>query len=373
MSVLVSTKKYTIKRLSAKTVILRILLSLFTLILIAVGGVLGAVLILEYGPSQKARDLFVVSVMETSAAKFLATTFMGQDKVDEILAANAIQSPSDNADMDLVVIGGKDPTVTDPSDNDPTGIKKPTIPGSHGQEIDPDGDGIDIVDVHGTSFKGKMMIIYDPTRVFLGVSGTFGRDRYGKNISDIIARYDNVVGAVNGGGWIDLDGRGKGGEPQGPVISEGKMLWGDMDDSWECCGVTREGKLYIGRTTVRKALEMGVKDAVTFGPVLVVNNEPTAASGFGSGLNPRTAIGQRADGAMLLLAIDGRNANSLGASYVDEQDVMLRFGAVNAYNLDGGSSTSMIYNGEHITENASLLGLREMPTAFLVKGREGSE
>lgn len=373
MSDLASTKKYTKKRLSVKRIILRIVLSLVTLIVIAVAGVLGAVLIFEYGPSAKARDLFVVSVMETSAAKFLATAFMGQERVDEILAANAIQSPADDADMDLVVIGGKDPSKPDTSDNDPAGTDKPMIPGSDGQEVDPDGDGIDIVDVRGTSFKGKMMIIYDPTRVFLGVSGTYGADEYGKNINDIIARYDNIVGAINGGGWVDTGGNGKGGEPKGPVISEGKLLWGGMDDWWECCGITKEGKLYIGTTTVRRALEMGVENAVTFGPVLVVNNEATEAHGTGSGLNPRTAIGQRADGAILLLSIDGRSADSLGASYVDEQDVMLRFGAVNAYNLDGGSSTSMIYNGEHITQNASLLGLREMPNAFLVKGREGEQ
>lgn len=373
MSVINPSKKYTEKRLSVKTVILRIVLSLVTLLVIAVGGILGAVLIFEYGPSQKARDLFVVSVMETSAAKFLATAFMGQEKVDEILAANAIQSPADNTNMDLVVIGGKDPSVTDPSDNDPTNTNKPTIPGSDGQEVDPDGDGIDIVDVRGTSFKGKMMIVYDPTRVFLGVSGAYGEGAYGKNINEIMARYDNIVGAVNGGGWMDANGNGRGGEPKGPVISEGKLLWGELDDSWECCGITKEGKLYVGRITMREALAMGVENAVRFGPSLVINNEPTTAFGSGSGLNPRTAIGQRADGAILLLAIDGRTASSLGASFVDEQDIMLRFGAVNAYNLDGGSSTSMIYKGEHITESASLLGLRRMPNAFLIRGKEGGE
>ena len=115
---------------------------------------------------------------------------------------------------------------------------------------------------------------------------------------------------------------------------------------------------------------MGVRDAVKFGPILLVNGEPVEALGDGSGLNPRTAIGQRADGAMLLLTIDGRQSNSIGASLADVRDVMLDFGAVNAANLDGGSSTSMIYNGEMINQNASLIGLRKMCTAILVKGGE---
>ena len=90
-------------------------------------------------------------------------------------------------------------------------------------------------------------------------------------------------------------------------------------------------------------------------------------AGTGGGLNPRTAIGQRADGAVLLLVIDGRQSHSLGATYKDCQQVMLDYGAVNAANLDGGSSTLMIYEGEHVNMCATLYGSRDMPTSFLVK------
>lgn len=355
-------------KIKVKTVVFRIFLVLFTLIFLAVGGLLCGVWILEFGPSEKARDLFVVSMMETSAAKFLATSFLGEEKVNEILEANSIKAVNEISDTSLVVInpnGNKNPSGSSSTDNPSN--EKPTIPGSNGQEVDPDGDGIDIVDVKGSTFKGKMMIVYDPTRVFVGVSGPFGENESGRGMMDIYKSYENTVAGVNGGGWYDPNGLGSGGQPLGIVISNGKVLWGTpMNTSWECCGITDEGKLIVGTFTVQEAVDMGITNALKYGPTLIVNNVPTESLGAGSGLNPRTAIGQRADGAMLLLALEGRRSDSMGASYVDVQDLMLKFGAVNAYNLDGGSSTTMIFNDEYIVQN----GYRYMCTTFLVRGRE---
>ena len=353
------------ERIKVKTVVFRILLVFFTLIFLLVGGLFCGVWIFEFGPSEKARDLFVVSMMETSAAKFLATSFLGEEKVNEILEANSLKAVSGISDSNLVVInpnGNKNPSG---SNDDPSG-QKPTIPGSDGQEIDPDGDGIDVVDVKGSTFKGKMMIVYDPTRVFVGVSGPFGPDESGRPITDIYHSYDNVVAGINGGGWYDPNGLGSGGQPLGIVISNGEVLWGTpMSSSWECCGITEEGKLIVGTFTVQEAVDMGIVNALKYGPTLIVDNVPTESLGAGSGLNPRTAIGQRADGAILLLAVEGRHSDSMGASYVDMQDVMLKFEAVNAYNLDGGNSTTMIYNDELIVKN----GFRNMCTTFLVRGQ----
>ncbi len=93
-------------------VVFRFFLVVFTFVFLSVGGLLGALMIVEFGPSEKARDLFVVSMMETSAAQFLATSFLGQEKVDEIMAANAMRNTDDITDTELVVIGsdnvGKD-------------------------------------------------------------------------------------------------------------------------------------------------------------------------------------------------------------------------------------------------------------------------
>ena len=111
---------------------------------------------------------------------------------------------------------------------------------------------------------------------------------------------------------------------------------------------------------------MGIRDAVSFGPALIVNGEAANYSGVGGGLNPRTAIGQRADGAVLLLCIEGRRSSSMGATMADLIDIMVQYGAVNAFNLDGGMSSSMYYNGEEIIDNANIRQDRAIPTAWVV-------
>ena len=88
----------------------------------------------------------------------------------------------------------------------------------------------------------------------------------------------------------------------------------------------------------------------------------------GWGVGPRTAIGQRKDGTVLFLVIDGRQPGySVGATLRDIQNIMYEEGAVIAANLDGGSSSTLYYNGKVINKPADLLGERMIPTAFVVK------
>lgn len=334
------------------TVILRILLALFTLLLIAAAALVGVVYVFEKGPSQAARNIFCISCMETSALKWVPNIFLSDEEVAEITAANSIVSSEELTDTTLVQIPEK---TDDPSSGD--------------ENIDPDGDGIDIFDIKGSTYVGKMMVVYDPSRVFVGTSGDFGLDKDGKEVTTMCKMYGAVAG-INAGGFIDQAGNYRGGMPLGVVISEGELLNADPDSAWDMVGITEENKLICGYMTVRTALSKGVRDAVYFGPSLIINGEPCEQLGSGSGLNPRAAIGQRADGAILLMVIDGRQANSLGASLVDVRGEMEKFGAVNAYNLDGGSSVTMVYNGETINQSALLLGFRNICTSILVRDKE---
>jgi len=119
--------------------------------------------------------------------------------------------------------------------------------------------------------------------------------------------------------------------------------------------------------TGAEAKERNLQWACSFGPALIINGEASTDSRItSSGVNPRTAIGQRADGAVLLLVVDGRQVTSLGATLEDLVTIMMEHGAVNAANLDGGSSSQMIYNDETLNINASVIGLRPLPTTFLV-------
>ena len=97
-----------------------------------------------------------------------------------------------------------------------------------------------------------------------------------------------------------------------------------------------------------------------------------------SGYNPRTAIGQRADGVVIFVCIDGRQTSSLGGTYKDLINIMYEYGAVNACNMDGGSSSVMLYRdtqgliGEagqvQMINNYSLLQSqpRRMPNFWMV-------
>ena len=131
-------------------------------------------------------------------------------------------------------------------------------------------------------------------------------------------------------------------------------------------GFDADNQLIVGTLTGQECLDRGIRDAVAFGPAFIVNGEPMDVAGSGGGLNPRTVLGQRADGAVLMLVIDGRQASSIGATYKDCIDVMLEYGAINAGNLDGGSSSMLVYEGEVQNVCASLYGSRPMPTAFVV-------
>ena len=225
---------------------------------------------------------------------------------------------------------------------------------------------IEVIDIEKDTYRGKMMIVRDPSRVMVGTSGEYGKSCKGKKVSKIAESY-GAIAATNAGGFRDAGGVGTGGEPDGLVISEGRLKWGSLGTTYGIIGIDNNNVLVVGDMTAQAALDRGVRDAVSFGPVLVVNGEAVEVNGSGSGLNPRTAIGQREDGSILLVVIDGRQVNSLGASYSDVIELMLEYGAVNAANLDGGSSSLMYYNGEYINSCASMYGPRDLPTTIIVK------
>ena len=307
------------------------------------GFVFGGSAMIISGPPQPVRDLFVITVMETSAAKFLATTYLSDQEIDAIIQANSVQTVNEVTDVTMVEVPD---TKTEP---------------------EKDEEPIQVEEVVGPTFKGKMMIVRDPSRVYLATSGTFGAGASGKRVEEMIER-DGAVGGVNAGGFVDEGGVGNGGQPLGLVISQGEYLAGGRQTATAMAGFDGDNRLVVGNLTGQQALDMGLRDAVSFGPVLIVNGKRAEVEGTDGGVNPRTAIGQRADGTVLLLVIDGRQPHSIGATYKDIIDVMEQYEAVNACNMDGGSSSLMFYQGELITTCASLYGSRQLPTAWLVKG-----
>lgn len=326
----------------------RFFLWLFVTLILLLAGFLVMIYLVSKGPSEQIRNLFVTSVRETSAAGFLADIFLTEEEVQQIVSANVVETGGISTDTTLLTFVGES--------------------GDSGDEgsADEGSADIEIVDVSGTLYKGKMMIVRDPSRVKVGVCDEFDKNKAGLTLLEIMDKYDAVAG-VNGGRYNDDNGFGKGGQPEGIVFSEGRLVYGSLEETYDIYGFDKNNVFICGRMTGQQAVDKEFRDAVTFGPALVVNGEAVSAAGTGGGLNPRTAIGQRADGAVLLLVIEGRQTASLGATFLDLIEIMLDFEAVNAANLDGGMSSSMAYEGEEILNNCSIKGPRDMPTAFVVE------
>lgn len=348
-----------------RTVILRITVCIVTFVLLAVMGLYGVMWILVNGPSEQARRLFIISVDETSAGGFLARLYLSEDEINTIKNSASDKIIDDKTDASLIKL----PSDTENSENtsQSTGTPSSVTPLETSGEStnETSNNGIRVVDIEGATYNGKLLIIKDPQRVFVGIPDRYGEDAHGLTVAAMIDKYDAVAG-TNAGGFIDPNGQGTGGIPDGIVICDGELKWGSEDSSYSLAGIDAEGILHVGSMTGREALERGIRYAASYGPALVINGQP-ASSRLGGGLNPRTAIGQRADGAILLLVINGRSVDSLGATLDDLASIMLDYGAVNASNLDGGSSSLMIMDGEYLTSSAYIFGERVVATAILVR------
>ena len=336
------------RRRTIARIVRRVLLSLFTLIALVVFGAYELLGEIFKGPSQTAGDILTISLLESSAGKFVPYLYYSADEVENIKNRNRLIESEEETNTSLIVIETPEPV-------------------KEGETPAPAEDDITVETVTGATYKGWMLIVKDPSRVKVGVSSdNFSEGRGGMHIDEIAEKY-GAVAAINGGAFADSGGTGNGGMPSGLTISDGKICNSQGGSEHTTVGFDSNNILVVGKFTKAKAKEMGLRDAVSFGPALVVNGEPSKFEGVSSGLNPRTAIGQRADGAVLMLVIDGRQVNSLGASMADLVDVMVRYGAVNACNLDGGSSSNMVYEGEILNDGVAVTGSRRIPTTFVVQ------
>lgn len=329
-----------------------LLLLLETLLLLAI-ALYGFLYVLAKGPSPTARDLFVRSVRETSAIGFLADLYFTEEEITAI--EGSVEEVYEETDTSLITITGQDSTT----ETDAWGL------------ADEDGDGIILETVKGEGYTGYMMVVLDPSRVILGtVPESYGIRGY--TVEQMCAEFDAVAG-INAGGFYDVNGSGNGSAPITMVAFEGKVYYPGMG-SWNgFVGIDDNHILHVGKMKAKDLEEKNIQYGVGFGPILIANGEVVLPENNPGGLNPRTAIGQRSDGAMLLLVVDGRQAMSIGCTLRDLCDIFLEYGAVNAYNLDGGSSTLMWYEDRYVNNCASVVGIRPVPTAFIVLKEEAAE
>ena len=335
----------------------KLLLFLVETALLLVIALYGVMFVLAKGPSPTARDLFVMSVRETSAIGWLANIYFTDEEIAQIENRVEVEDYIET-DTSLIQI----PKETEV----PEGEEQPEDQGPKADAwglIDEDGDGIIVEEVKGEGYSGYMMVVLDPSRVIVGsVPGSYGARGY--TVEEMVNHFDAVAG-TNAGGFYDPDGTGNGSIPDTMVVFEGKVYYAGSGTRKGFVGIDSNHILHVAhKITEAEIKEKDIQYGVCFGPVLIANGEPCDINT--SGVNPRTAIGQRSDGAILMLVIDGRQVISMGATMQDLVDIMMDYGAINACNLDGGSSTLMWYDGGYVNNCASVIGIRPVPTAILV-------
>ena len=333
--------------------LLKILSFIGVFILMIIITLYSSLLLICYGPSKEARNIFTTTLLETGALKFVVHLVLPSSTIKEIVNANSLKEMKEDVNTELISIENTQ------------------------------SDDIVIEEVNGSNFHGTMMIVSNPKRV--KVATTYPFTEYGKTLDKIVKEND-AIGGVNGG--IYQSTANKGGYPMGVVVSDGKIVWNSpYGVGYYLIGFDNNDVLKIlslsglSTTDVEKLVaDEGIRDAVTFQEEasdannhfvkLIINGEKRESNGLGSGANPRTAIGQRKDGTVLLLVTDGRGSNGhLGATASDLIEVMESYGAVNAANIDGGSSSTMYYKDEYLMTSVTLYYSNSswrLPEAFIV-------
>ncbi len=310
-------------------VVRRTLIVLLTVVLLLVVGVLALCYTIVNGPSPTIRNQLVLTAMQTSAMQWAPGLFMSDEEVQRIVDDSHVVRQEE---IDL-------------SDFAPA-VKVDAA----GQPVDPWENAIDGMlyeQISGPTFKGYVLLVKDPSRVYVSTSSDFKSGLPGMQIFTGVDR-DGAVAAINGGEFWDTGGGGDGGKPMGLTYSRGQMVYQDWSTR-TFIGITNEHKLVVAeKMTVAEANALGIRDAVSFqnGNTLITHEGDKVTLHYNddnTGKAQRTAIGQRADGTIIMVVTDGRTAASLGATHNDIIDVMAGYGAVTAGMLDGGSSAMMYY------------------------------
>lgn len=378
------------RRSRAATLIGRILLVLFTFIFVLLFALVALCRTLVNGPSETVRDKLVLSAMQASATKWLPGLFLDDEVVREICERSEVEQP---VTIPMGPLGGGTDTPPETGgDNvtDNNGGTDPTPPEK--DEWEDAIDGMIYKTYTGPSFKAYILIVRDPSRLYVGTSSDYKSGKIGSRIFDIVER-EGAIAGINGGEFSDTNGMGTGNTPIGLTYSKGECVWDDGKKR-TFIGFDSNGVLHAVESMKKSEADaLGIRDAVSFqtGNVLISNDGEKVTLHYAEGnvgMAQRTAIAQRADGSVILVVTDGRSASSLGATRNDIIDLLVSERAVVAGMLDGGSSTMMYYEDYYIKYDIDTSGLdeyqrkgltnrykaftkpRHMPTFFLVRPEE---
>lgn len=314
-------------------------------------------LFFAYGPISYFRELLITTAMTTKDHKYLARILYSEKTIAKVTNKNYIEEVNENTNSNEIKFQDLKETDKYDSEYEEQVLKKG------------DNDLYKIVQITGSTYVGYMVVIYDPSKIdlvstrYLGEQGEFLQE---------MSKYHNSLVSVNAGGFADAGGVGSGGIPTGTVISNGSILYQGVDTGWGggLIGFNKDHVLVLTKDSPDEAIRKGMVDAVDFGPFLIVNGKRAMVKGNGGwGLASRTVIAQRKDGIVLFFVIDGRQPGySLGIGMVEMTDLLVKYKAYNAANLDGGASSSLVEKGNIVNKPCavSATGERWIPNAWML-------
>ena len=318
-----------------KTVKQKIFLGIKILIGFIILAIIFIFLFFKTSLFQKYKELWVVTAMSTMNHQYLATWFLSDEEIQDIMNKLEVQNNEDSNSEDIKIVEVKD-------------NKKE----------------ITVEKITGKNYVGYVMIVPEASKVNL-VDGR--KSNRGSKLSEIV-KNNNAIAGINAGGFADEGGVGSGNVLCDATIINKKLLYGNKTSKYSLIGLSSDKKLVLGKYTYQQALNAGIESAVEFGPYIIVNGKNQITNASSGGIHPRMAIGQKKDGTFIFVVVDGRQPGySIGTNLLELQNIFNKYDAYNAANLDGGSSATMYYNGKVVNKTSTPMGERYLPNAFIVK------
>ena len=351
------------KKPAAPSAAVKALLLLFETALALLLGLLCAALLIVHGPSERAKARLAARFPLFSSAAGFQSDAAGED-------LNGVSSDVFSSDAAGEAPRGVSGAAAGEDPKDSSAENQSDATGEDLNGVSENGDdGVLLTPVYGRGYAGYLVTVTDPGRVIVGcVPASLGGR--GFSVEELCQRFGAVAG-INAGGFLDEGGTGNGATPDSLLVYEGKSYFGGFGTGRTFVGLDADHRLVVGQPSRAEIEESSIRYGVCFGPALLVDGEITEEAAAPSNVNPRSAIGQRADGAILLLVIDGRHALSMGATIHDMAEILQRNGAVTGCNLDGGTSSVLWYEGSYRNTLPLLYFPRPVPDAFLVLAKEG--
>mgnify|MGYP002626396514 CR=1 FL=1 len=310
---------------------------------------------ITYGPISYFRNLLITTAMTTRTHQYLAYIFYNDDIIRETMNANVVKKFDDTTDTSAIKFNN---TIVDNGE----------YANEFEEQVLKRDEGNDLYKVFTVKYKRNtihMLVVYDPSRISMVLSKKISR---GGQMMTSIAKDNEAIAAINASGYNRNRTTGAL-TPFGAVISNGKIISGSPGTN-QLIGFNEDNVLVLTYDDAETAIKNGMRDAMTFGPFLIMNGEKAEMKGDGGwGYAPRTAIAQRKDGIVLFSVSDGRGKGSPGLSMVQLADFLYQYGAYNAANLDGGGSSMLVVNNKLVNDPGgyTYTGERYVCNAWILK------